>query len=107
MSGGRFLISLREFKSSNKILNMMSLLKADTHCWNKLTRDVFPERDEFVKKLKSIENEFEENMLSPESKEVALHIAGYITKQLLKKSECNTCITILKSNKLSSIISIS
>ena len=55
MSGSRFLISLREFKSSNKILSMMPLLKADIHCWNELTRDVFPERDEFVKKLKSIE----------------------------------------------------
>ena len=100
MSGGRFLISLREFLSSEKKLLMKSLLKADIECWDERVKcdPSSPDSNELLQELNAIANEFEENILCADSREVAIHIAGYITKKMLEGSKCNDCKNVLKSN---------
>lgn len=46
------------------------------------------------------ENELEEIELDEETKEVAIYIAGYITKKLLKRSTCDLCKFILQSDEV-------
>ena len=78
MSGGRFLASLREVQSSDKILRIKALLKADIQSWNNEVK---------CGHFKGFENE--ENSLCKDSREVAIHIAGYNTKEMFDKSKCS------------------
>ena len=71
MSGGRFLVSLREVESSLKILSIKSLIKENLNCW---MEDVQPDstikadRSEIITSLSLIHNEIEENELCDESR---------------------------------------
>ena len=49
-----------------------------------------------------LSNEIQESELCQDSCEVAINIAGYITKKILAKLKCNVCETLLKLNKISS-----
>ena len=83
MSGGRFLVALREVLCSEKILQMKSLLKENLNLWE---LDVSLEVD-VLNITENIEfhNDFEEIDLDDDSKEIATYIADYIAKTLLKK----------------------
>ena len=68
MSGGCFLIGLREVESSEKILKIKSLMKEDIYFWElnlkpEFSQDLLCEID--------FENNFQEIDLDRESKEVA------------------------------------
>ena len=79
MSGGRFLVSLREVLSSERILACRSLLKAGIDIWNQKDEDGDPQDlQEFLSSLSEHETEIMEASLSDESSEVALLIAGYV-----------------------------
>ena len=102
MSGGRFLVSLREVESSLKILSIKSLIKENLNCW---MEDVQPDstikadRSEIITSLSLIHNEIEENELCDESREVAINVAGYVTRKIMNKVDCANCLEILQSNK--------
>ena len=103
MSGGRFLVGLREFISSQKILRIKSLLKADIEPWDERVKsNTSPNFQKLLEELHAIANEFQENALCESSREVAIEIAGYVAKQLLEKSGCAACGTILKKDRVSS-----
>ena len=103
MNGGRFLVGLREFESSQKIICMKSLLKAGIQCWDERVKVVnTPDFEKLHSELTLISNELQDNSLCEGSKEVAIEISGYIMKQLLEKFKCERCNTILKSNSVSS-----
>ena len=103
MSGGRFLVSLREVQDSEKILRIKSLLKADIHSWDERVKcDPFAGFEDLLQELRMKENEFQENSLCDDSRDVAIHISGYITKQMLEKSKCPECQPLLRQNKISS-----
>ena len=84
MSGGRFLVGLRGVTSSEKIITIKSLLKEDLDIDNVKVDST--NKDETTSRLlsqTSIEYCSPEHLcLSDDSKEVAVHIAGYIEKKL-------------------------
>jgi len=90
MSGGRFLVGLRELQSSERVLKMRSLIQEDIDFWKE---DVMP-RDVFDNEVKMFENDIslksddiQSCMLTPDGIEVAAVIAGYI----VHKCTCEVC----------------
>ena len=80
MSGGRFLVGLRDVTHSKKIIKLKSLLKGYI---NALTEDIFLKKDE--EKLENClfditsENVIKETtVLSDNTGEVGIYISGYI-----------------------------
>ena len=59
--------------------------------------DLHPEHDNdtFETNISTLSNEIEECGLGSDSFQVAVFIAGYITKKLCKKSKCEACISLL------------
>ena len=80
MSGGSFLVGLREVITSEKILQMRLLLKF-------IISELF-------------NNGIQECQLDKGSSEVAIFISGYICRKLLKKLKCELCTLLLKSDTI-------
>ena len=81
MSGGRFLVGLRDVTSSEKIIKIKSLLKEDLDI-DKVKVDNTND-DEATSRLLSHTSIVQEHLsLSDDSRELAVHIAGYIAKKL-------------------------
>ena len=94
MSGGRFLVGLREVQSSEKILKIKSLLKAGLDFWKlNLTPDKLVESD-IDSIISPLLNDVDECHLDENSTEVAVHVAGYITKKLKDACDCEKCHSI-------------
>ena len=104
MSGGRFLVSLREVQSSERILACRSLLKIGIDSWNFCNISVDAEKlDEFMEELSTYEIEIMEASLCNDSAEVAQFVAGYMARKVLEKSDCNECSTqLIQSNSIDS-----
>lgn len=85
MSGGNFLVSLREILVSEKTLLFRSLLKSNVNVWQEdiCVKPHSPET--FQIGLENLDCEVETLSLSPESAEVAFTIAGYISKKIKKR----------------------
>ena len=87
MSGGRFLVALREVINSSQILLTVSMLKAGINAWEE---DVKDDTDDNELKKLVIEAEklpFDEVQLMKESMEVCALIGGYVIKSLLDKEK--------------------
>ena len=93
MSGGRFLISLREAEESERILAMKSLLKESIDIWNNDVHEDKPElcKETVVTFLEPYRSDIERCILEEESVEVSDVIAGYIARKVIKKTGCNSC----------------
>ena len=101
MSGGRFLIGLREMQVSERILSTVSLLKASINIWDEDVRlDAANESmwTIFRHDLESLESDIEKCMLDEEGLEVVTVIAGYIAKQTNKNTNCDLCKDLLTRN---------
>ena len=91
MSGGRFLVSLREVLNTERILSCRSLIKKDINFWKE---DLQPESNEdesyemIDEMLRDRIEEISESVLDDDSSEVATTISGYIAKKLLKQFKC-------------------
>lgn len=94
MSGGRFLVGLKEVNTAEKILKIRSLLKEGINFWEE---DLYADnnKSELVRKLIiEINNmccDVDRVELSGSSREVAIYIAGYIAKKLTKQLDCREC----------------
>ena len=100
MSGGRFLVSLREINSSERVLTCRSLLKAGVNYWEEKCEAQCSDAEaikDFMKKLEDHEGDLFEITLVDDSIEVAQVVAGYAARKLLKKS-CNDCSVHLIDN---------
>ena len=100
MSGGRFLVSLREVTSSERVLKCRSLLKAGVNYWEDKDEDYYNDTEainDFMKKLEEHEGDLFEVTLVDDSIEVAQVVAGYAARKLLKNS-CNDCSVHLIEN---------
>ena len=89
MSGGRFLVSLREMQSSQRILACRSLLMTGVDVWNVCKCNQEDEAlQEFMSTLADQETEIMEASLCKDSEEVAHFIAGFAVKNILQKINC-------------------
>ena len=93
MSGGRFLLSLREVTNSERIIRCRSLVKADINFWKEDLGYDKPSLDfsALLALLSEHEIEIAESTLDSSSEEVSTTIAGYIAKKLAKRSNCDSC----------------
>ena len=98
MSGGRFLVGLREVVASERILTIKSLLKESISVWDE---DIRPDSVEeiamvhFDEQLDNISPELENCYLNKGSEEVAAVIAGYVAKKVIKRNRCPQCKSLL------------
>ena len=95
MSGGRFLVSLREVRNTERILSCRSLIKNDINFWKEDLQQPERNEDESYEMIDEILRdrieEISESVLDDDSSEVATNISGYIAKMLLKRSKCKDC----------------
>ena len=103
MSGGRFLIGLRELESSERILAISSLIKEDIDFWKE---DIRPADNKSLlitalnSELDRIAEDIDVCMLSPEGVQVSAVIAGYaVRKLIMDRSECAECEHIAVSKE--------
>ena len=98
MSGGRFLIGLREVTTSERILATKSLLKESILIWN---YDVRPTENEpakledFKEELNKFAGHLESCTLDDNAREVSAVVAGYAAKKLTKRCQCADCELLL------------
>lgn len=105
MSGGRFLVSLREVMNSERILQCRALIKENINFWEE---DIGMEKiptisDKFTQYLFEHSNDIEEATMSNDTIEVATDIAGYIAKKLRKRSKCDACKSSLVSRSIEDV----
>ena len=93
MSGGRFLVGLKDAICSEKILKIKYLLKEDIDVDEEIKISC-PGEMEIMKLKTDIDSRgisLDTLMLSPDTREVAVHIAGYTAKRYLKKIKSSSC----------------
>ena len=95
MSGGRFLVALREVNSSEKILKIRSLLKENINFWEE-DLSISTNSDEKKKKLTELisekKSDVDELIFSKDSREVAVYVAGYVAKKCVDYlKNCDIC----------------
>ena len=102
MSGGRFLVSLNEVLRSESIIKIKSMLERDFElsALEDLSHDCVEEPVDFF--IDEIKTEDLSNLtLSIDTEEVVVYIAGYISHCLLKRTQCECCIHLLKTDPVS------
>ena len=100
MSGGRFLVSLREVVNSEKIILLKSLLKENVDFGAEdISDEPINNMEDIIQHLQGMENEIQESTLSQESEEISVYVTGYIIKKLLKRFNCNDCKHLLLSEE--------
>ena len=101
MSGGNFLVSLREMLNSEIILVCRALLKAKINFWEE---DLKPKEDDYSKSIlesfKIKEDEIANSVLDNHSEEVAVTLAGYVAKKLTKRTNCDDCKAAFSADKV-------
>ena len=102
MSGGRFLVGLREVQNSERILRCRSLIKADIDFWKEDLGTDKPTHDlgTLMETVNEHRTEIMEASLDTDSEEVSTTIAGYIAKKLAKRSNCDRCKKLLIANQM-------
>ena len=102
MSGRRFLVSLREVTNSERIIRCRSLVKADINFWKEDLGSDKPSLDfsALLALLSEHEIEIAESTLDSSSEEVSTTIAGYIAKKLAKRSNCDSCKSLLIASSM-------
>ena len=102
MSGGRFLVSLREVTNSERIIRCRSLVKVDINFWKEDIGSDKPSLDfsALLALLSEHEIEIAESTLDSSSEEVSTTIAGYIAKKLAERSNCDSCKSLLIASSM-------
>ena len=96
MSGGRFLVSLREVLTTERILTCRSLLKENINFWEENLKPVQKnDSSGLLDILAQHESDIHELSLSSDTKEVAYTIAGYVSKKLIKRFKCEKCSLLM------------
>ena len=98
MSGGRFLVRLRELLSTERILTCRSLLKQNINFWEENLKPV-QKNDKILNILAQHESEINKLFLPLDSKDVAYTISGYITNKLIQWEMCSLIMVGNDSDK--------
>ena len=89
---GRFLVSLREVNSSERILVCRSLLKAGINIWQDDEEGATEEQQEdILQELQVREDEIISLSLSESARDVAEVVAGYVATKLRCRFHCENC----------------
>ena len=100
MSGGRFLVSLREVLNSERILTFRSLIKENINFWEENIDSDAEESLDFINDLiDERADEIMEAVLNDDAKEVTTTLSGYVAKKLIKRSSCDLCKQTLASQE--------
>ena len=100
MSGGRFLVSLREVVNSEKIILLKSLLKENVDFGvEDISDEPINNMEDIIQHLQVMENEIQVSTMSQESEKISVYITGYIIKKLLKRFSCDDCKHLLLSEE--------
>ena len=100
MSGGRFLVSLREVLNSERILICRSLIKENINFWEEnIDSDAEESLDSINDLVDKRVDEIMEAVLD-DAREVATIISGYVAKKIIKRSSRNLCKQTLASQEL-------
>ena len=94
MSGGRFLVGLREVLNSAEICMMTSLLKAGINFWDEDLKDETHDRELERLVMEVREMKFEDIELKEDSMEVVAYIGGYIVKSLVNKDTLRSVLYV-------------
>ena len=92
MSGGRFLVGLKEVNTAEKILKIRSLVKEDINFWEENLYADNNKSELLTKLIIEINNmscDVDQVALSASSREVAIYIAEYVAKKLKKRLDCS------------------
>ena len=92
MSGGRFLVGLREVNSSEKYFKIRSLPKENINFWEEDLQIEVNLSDAVGKLIADVRErwcDMDDVSLFPDSQEVAIYIAGYIVKKYIKRVNCS------------------
>ena len=90
MSGGRFLVSLREVLNSERILSCRSLIKENINFWEEnIDSDAEESLDSINDLFDERADEIMEAVLDDDAREVATIISGYVAKKLIKRNSCD------------------
>ena len=93
MSGGRFLIGLRELECSEKIISISSLLKEGIDFWKEDVRpvnDLTKSKSLLNAELDKISDDIDICMLNPEAVEVSAVVAGYAARKVIvEENKCS------------------
>ena len=103
MSGGRFLVSLREVTRFGwESMHCRSLVKADINFWKEDLGSDKPSLhfSALLALLSEHEIEIAESILDSSSEEVSTTIAVYIAKKLAKRSNCDSCKSLLAASSM-------
>ena len=102
MSGGRFLISLKEVLKSESIIQVKTILSNSLESVDYLPNmPLEPSEliEQFVTEIVQNE-EFDNLSLSNDCKEVIVYISGYITHSLVPNIKCKDCLDCLQKQIL-------
>ena len=100
MSGGRFLVSLREVLNSERMLSCRSLIKENINFWEENIDSDAEESLDFINDLiDERADEIMEAVLNDDAKEVTTTLSGYVAKKLIKRSSCDLCKQTLASQE--------
>ena len=101
MSGGRFLVSLREVLNSERILSCQSLIKENITFWEENNdSDAEESLDSMNGLFDERVDEIMKAILDDDAREVATAIPDYVAKRLIKRSFCELCKQTLASQEV-------
>lgn len=101
MSGGRFLVSLREVNTSEKIAAISSLLKESIDFWKfpiQQDHDDAAMTSNFKVELDKVNEDMDACVLDTDGEQVAAVIAGYTARKLFGKNKCDDCKQLCKAS---------
>ena len=104
MSGGNFLVNIKEVQDTEKTLIFRSLLKESINLWE---NDLFYENDISSQKIDELEEKTQsvdpqDFILSNDSHKVAVFLAGCIAHKITKKFDCTPCNELLQERSTDS-----
>lgn len=102
MSGGRFLVSLREVNTSEKIAAISSLLKESIDFWKfpvLKDTDTATMTSNFKAQLDTVSEDMDDCVLDKDAEQVAAVIAGYAAKKMIERNKCEDCKQLCKASE--------
>ena len=100
MSGGRFLVSLREVLNSERILSCRSLIKKNINFWEE---NIDSDAEESLDSINDLFDETTDDIMETvldDGREVTTTISGYVAKKLIKRSSSALCKQALASQEV-------